>query len=531
VTRTAPRRAPTRRRAVAGFDQDAYEAEVEAFSGAEGEAYYANFAGLSPELDLATVYERHSGLFSEAAIDGLRTAAAGSDAASRRASRLLGFAVNGHLARTVAPITDRIAGAESTAIVVWRRERIRYRQASIRVADISDRDERNALDERYRMAMEAMNGMREERWTILHAAARALGAGDYAALIRESSGIDFDAVAASASDFLRDSETLYFAALRRYLALIEIEGGDGTVADLGHLLRGRGWDQYFDLGRLMRVLRASLAGLGIDLDTQRGITLDLEPRPGKSPRAFCVPIKVPGDVRFVVQPRGGHDDYDGALHEMGHLQHFAHIGSRLAPADRYVGDESVTEGWAFLFQYLMVEPEWLASELRMPRDAIAGWLDFAAFRRLFYLRRYAAKLLYELRLHRGGAWTIHRAEYSGLLGLLTGVRTPDTKYLADVDDALYAGRYLRAWLFEASASTAMRERFGPTWWRTPEAGTFLKGTWRTGLGPSAEDIVASLGYDQLDWRPVLRQIRAQLIGEMSGYGGPNLTTRAGSRKV
>jgi hypothetical protein len=167
----------------------------------------------------------------------------------------------------------------------------------------------------------------------------------------------------------------------------------------------------------------------------------------------------------------------------------------------------------------------------MPRDAIAGWLDFAAFRKLFYLRRYAAKLLYELRLHRGGDWTIHRAEYSGLLGLLTGVRTPDTKYLADVDDALYAGRYLRAWLFEASASTAMRERFGPTWWRTPEAGTFLKGTWRTGLGPSAEDIVASLGYDQLDWRPVLRQIRAQLIGEMSGYGGPNLTTRAGSRKV
>jgi hypothetical protein len=44
-------------------------------------------------------------------------------------------------------------------------------------------------------------------------------------------------------------------------------------------------------------------------------------------------------------------------------------------------------------------------------------------------------------------------------------------------------------------------------------------------------VVASLGYDHLDWRPVLRQIRAQLIGEMSGYGGPNITTRAGSRKV
>ena len=35
----------------------------------------------------------------------------------------------------------------------------------------------------------------------------------------------------------------------------------------------------------------------------------------------------------------------------------------------------------------------------MPRDVIAGWLDFGAFLKLYFLRRYAAKLLYELRLH------------------------------------------------------------------------------------------------------------------------------------
>ena len=63
------------------------------------------------------------------------------------------------------------------------------------------------------------------------------------------------------------------------------------------------------------------------------------------------------------------------------------------------------------------------------------------------------------------------------------------------------------------------------------AGDLIRGMWRDGLGPSAEDVVAALGYDRLDWRPVLRQIRAQLIGEMSGYGGPNITTRAGSRKA
>jgi hypothetical protein len=531
VTRTAPRRGSAPRRAASAFDQAAYEAEVEAFSAEQGEAQYANLAGFRAELDMAPVYRRHAGLFSEAAIDRLRQAAVGTNASARRAHRLLGFAVQGHLELSVADISDRIAVAESTAAVMWRGERIGYRQVPIRVADISDRDERNALDERYRMAVEAINPLREDRWSRLHAQAEALGAADYVELIRDAVDIDPDAVAEGASVFLHDSETIYYAALRRYLALIEIEGGDASVADLAHLLRGRGWDQHFESARLMPVLVETLAGLGIDLATQTGIRLDLEPRPGKSSRAFCVPVRVPGDVRLVVQPRGGHEDYGGALHEMGHLQHFAHINPKLAPADRLVGDESVTEGWAFLFQYLVADPDWLGDELRMPADGIAGWLDFGAFRKLYFLRRYAAKLMYELRLHGGGPWAVHRAEYAGLLGSLTGVITPEAGYLADVDDGLYAAKYLRAWLLEGSLSTAVRDRFGPTWWRVADAGDLLRSMWRDGLGPSAEDVVASLGYDHLDWRPVLRQIRAQLIGEMSGYGGPNITTRAGSRKV
>jgi hypothetical protein len=530
VTRTAPRRPATRRQA-GTFDQAAYEAQVETFSGELGEAEYDNGAGFSPELDLASVYRRHAGLFATDAIDGLREAASGADAAAVRARRLLRFAVEGHLQQTVAGHTDRIATAESTAVLMWRRERIRYRQASIRIADIADRSERNALDERYRLAIEAINPQRQERMEILHAEARSLGAADYVALIREATGLDPDAVAEGASTLLTDSETLYYAALRRYLALIEIEGGDATKADLAHLMRGRAWDHFFDPTRLTTLLADTLAGLEIDLRRQKGITLDLDHRPLKSSRAFCVPVRVPGDVRLVVQPRGGHDDFGGALHELGHLEHFAHISGRLPPADRYVGDETVTEGWAFLLQHLLAEPAYLTDELRMPRDAVAGWLDFGAFRKLYYLRRYAAKLLYELRLHRGGEWTVHRAEYAGLLGLLTGVRTPDADYLSDVDDGLYAARYLRAWQFEGMVATALQDRYGPTWWRTAEAGTFLRGTWGKGLGPSAEEIVAALGYDHLDWRPVLRQIRAQLIGEMSGYGGPNITTRAGSRKV
>ena len=71
-------------------------------------------------------------------------------------------------------------------------------------------------------------------------------------------------------------------------------------------------------------------------------------------------------------------------------------------------------------------------------------------------------------------------------------------------------------------------QFGPEWWASDEARAFAG---QLAEATSTDDVLAQLGYDALDWRPVLRQIRTRLIGEMSGYGGPNITTRAGTRKV
>jgi hypothetical protein len=74
----------------------------------------------------------------------------------------------------------------------------------------------------------------------------------------------------------------------------------------------------------------------------------------------------------------------------------------------------------------------------------------------------------------------------------------------------------------------LESRHGTTWWRDGAAGELASAV---ASASSTADALAQLGYDALDWRPVLRQIRTRLIGEMSGYGGPNITTRAGTRKV
>ena len=122
---------------------------------------------------------------------------------------------------------------------------------------------------------------------------RGLGYADVPAMVADTAGFDPDALAAEMRDFLAESETVYFAALRRFLAEIDIEQGDASRIDLEHVIRGEGWDRWFEAHRMLPAFRATLNGLGIDIDAQPSILLDIEPRPQKSARAFCARGRCP----------------------------------------------------------------------------------------------------------------------------------------------------------------------------------------------------------------------------------------------
>ena len=55
-------------------------------------------------------------------------------------------------------------------------------------------------------------------------------------------------------------ETIYYAALRRHLALIGIEQGDASEADLWHSLRGGEWASWFGDREVARAVAASGGG-------------------------------------------------------------------------------------------------------------------------------------------------------------------------------------------------------------------------------------------------------------------------------
>ena len=85
-------------------------------------------------------------------------------------------------------------------------------------------------------------------------------------------------------------------------------------------------------------------------------------------------------------------------------------------------------------------------------------------------------------------------------------------------------------MLEGSIVGAPSHAHGTAWWQSPGRRE-LVALWRMASVRRAKTSLARVGYDAFDWRPVLLQIRERLIGELSGYGGPNITTRAGTRKV
>jgi len=513
------------------FKLKAYSEQSQRFMAQLMEAYYQQLAGLQPDLGLPAIYAEHANLFDRAAVDALREAAAADDDAGHQARELYRVALREYLSAAVADLTERVERAESEAKVVWRGEQIPYRQVWNRAADIANRSERNALALSYFEAVEALNPLREERQGRMVAAVRELGFADVPDMVNRTAGFNVDALAGEMRELLNDSETVYFAALRRNLAEIDIEQGDASAVDLEHVIRGEQWDRWFDARRMVQSLTVTLAGMGIDLGKQRNILLDVEARPMKSPRAFCVMPDVPNDVRLVIQPRGGWDDYGALMHEAAHAEHFAHVDASLPVAYRLHGDNSLSEGYGLLFERLVGDPQWLSGVIGMPEADALAFADFAAFWYLRLLRFMASELLYELYLHRTDDLALAREQFAGVLSLGIGVRFGPEAYLYYVDDGLYVARYARAMMLEGGLSAWLRHNYGAAWWTSPEAGDTLRRSWSRGQQWSAEDVLAHLGYDQLDWRPVLRQIRTLLIGEMSGYGGPNITTRAGTRKV
>jgi hypothetical protein len=508
------------------LDLDHLRAEVEAYQSELNREYYLNFSGQKEDFDLTGIYRRHGAIFTRPQLEAVREeveraeqqldtydgdacGTAGDEA--KRLRFLYQFLLEGHLGEKVKERDEELTGEEARAMVKVDGEEIPFRQLTVRTGNSPDRRQRARLEEARVEEIERRNPDRLERWRILHAVAKDLGYADYATLCAQSRQVDLFRLGEDLARFLEATDDLYHQAFAPVWKNVHGRGLAGAEQhDLARLWRAPQFDARFPADRVVEAMRRSLAGLGIELDRQTNIVVDAENRPAKAPRAFCAPVRVPEEVYLNILPKGGPDDYEAILHEAGHAEHFGLTDPHRPMEYRWLGDYSVTEAYAMTLEHLVAEEAWLTEVIGMAEDEARAFRRFAQLKRLFFVRRYAAKLQYELGLHQAADPALHRERYAAHLLRATLVHYSGALYLTDLDDAFYAANYLRAWILEAQLKAEIRRRFGRRWFADRAAGDFLRQLWHYGGQLTAEEVAEEIGESGLNTEPLVQELRADL---------------------
>ena len=478
---------------------DAFRDAADRFIAEIDEEYYLHYAGLKETLELEQIYERHEELTK------LETANKFQEAPTE----LWRFACEGFLGNLTRSHQERLAKVESELEPVVDGERIPFRMLRPVIANEPDRDRRRRLEEtRLRLTDEELNPVYLDAARIDREAVRKLGSPNYYELYQRF-GFRLDELAAQCTEVLDATERLWEeTGDRLFRERLGVSLAEVRPWDVPRLFRAPEWDKAFPSDAMLPALEATLRELGIDLRSQQNVHLDIKQRPAKSPRAFCSPIEVPDKVMLVIQPIGGRDDWEALFHEAGHTEHYAHTSRDLPLEARRLGDMAVTEGWAMLLQHLVLEPRWLERRLDVPR--VEQLANEGAASLLYFVRRYSAKLLYEIEFFQADDPVSMKDRYVELLSEAYRFPAAPENYLSDNDGSFYVSGYLRSWAFEAQLREFLRGEFGNTWFTRREAGDLLRELWALGQGPTAEELLAEVTGARLEMAAVTERVREGL---------------------
>jgi hypothetical protein len=478
---------------------DAFRDEADRFIAELDEEFYLHYAGHKPTLDIEEVYERHANLTK------LETA----QSIEGGPTELWRFACEGYLGNLTREHAERIARVEAELEATVDGETIPFRMLRVALSNEPDRDRRRRLEDvRVRLMDEHLNPVYLDAARIDREAVQKLRAPNYYELYKRF-GFQLDELAGECVEALDATERLWEeAGDTMFRERIGVPLKEARMWDVARLFRAPEWDQWFPSDGMVPALDATLRDLGIDLRAQENVHLDLESRPGKDPRAFCAPIEVPQKVMLVIQPIGGRDDWEALFHEAGHTEHYANTSPDLPVEARRLGDMAVTEGWAMLMQGLVDEPAWLNRRLDVPR--VPKLANEGATRHLYFLRRYAAKLLYEIEFFQAADPATMRERYAELLSDALKIPAHPESFLADIDGSFYVTGYLRSWAFEAQLRDYLRSELGNDWFARGDAGDLLRELWSLGQGPKADDLLRDVTGASLELASVVDRVREGL---------------------
>lgn len=511
---------------------DALRARGEAFLEAISEEYHAAYAGLKGEPALQPIYQAHEAAYNDAAFaralelfkDTQPSATAGpaqrtdalaesGDAAAHRSARvLLDWLIESRVGRELAALDEREIAWENGAVVrTADGAEHPYQRVPITLGNTRDAAARQALDAaRAELVQRELAPMRLEKFQREHEIVASFGIAEgYNATWEALSGVSLGALRAECEAFLRDTQAIWDEIFPEFLKRgLDLTPAEATRADVSALMRAPQFDPHFTAEEMERQVRRQVTEMGTSPDAHGRVRYDTAEREGKRPRAFCAPVRIPDVVHLVLRPHGGQNDWMTLLHELGHALHFANMDRALPFEFRWLGDNSVTEGYAMLFDHRLKDRGWLQRYSGLGKKELGEFLRYMGFEELHFVRRYCAKLIYETELHGGAVpWTALPDLFVETLTKATGFRYRRADAFVDVDPRFYAARYLRAWQLQAVLDESLRARFDEDWWRNPRAGPWIVAElFAQGQRELAQEQAARVAGKGLSFAPVITGI-------------------------
>jgi hypothetical protein len=477
---------------------------VDPFLAELGTLYYRHGSGLSPTLPLVDLYRRYSELGQPEAFALVREALerrSMEEDDKRRARALLEFLASQVEDRLAAEAVEEIASLEGAQVAVPNGTQP-FRDAVAQLPVEPSRARRDLMEQALSGFLFENQRPYARRRDAATESARRLGFDGYLALRDFVSGFSHAELVAECDAVLHRTEDAYRDVLGYALKKMDPDlrlrpNGSARRHDVVRASSAPWLGAAFRREDLLPAVIRCVEEMGFHPSAHGRIQLDTDDRPGKSPRAFVADVRIPDDVRLVVRGGQGLDGYFSLLHEYGHALHFAHV-SRTAPVEhRRLGDASVSEAWAFLFDHFLIDEKWHRRMLRLTAPMAREAARLAAFNNLVMLRRYCVKLGYELSLYARGPVRELAEEYEERHSAALHVGIPKGFFLYDVDPHLFVARYLRAWALEARLHPFLCERFDEDYWRNPATGRWLAQCFERGQRDDAESIAMELSRKKL----------------------------------
>jgi hypothetical protein len=486
-----------------------FEREADALLSAITRARYLAASGRRPTLVVSPAYERYPDVWSldtfEQLLDGVDD--------ERVGIGLQRFVQEQFVAGATTRYEEQLVATERALTVEWAGDVLPWRYAQQLVTLEPERGPRHELDEQLRVASGPLQRLRLDRMLASRTQMDRVGQYDqptddlgFWANVR---GVAVEDVSRLAEWLLDETSEVYLDALRDQLIHHRLDEGDTWEVDLEWLFRGEEYDRIYASHRLMPTLSRALWDLGIRLQDQSNVHLDLDDLPEKTARSSCFPIGVPDETVVMLAPRGGVADYVSLLELLGRAECHAHADRTQPLVYRRLGDQAVVEGYGLLLGGLVGRTEWLT--LRLEADATRDAVRLRAFERLYRLRKAAATHLYEVELRKAEEPDALENEYVDRLAEALAIRPFADRFLEPADDAWAGARHLRAAIFGCQLGKFLEQEIDEEWYRSARAGRFLIDRWREGQRYTAEELARFLGFEGLDPSLLVAEIRSGLV--------------------